>query len=453
MPSADRKQMHVGVFFNHTGHHIASWRHPGAQADAAINLQHYIEITQAAERAGLDFIFFADAVGVREAKPEVLRRSAQYTAYFEPITLLSALSAVTKHIGLVATGTTSFHHPYHIARFFASLDHLSGGRAGWNVVTSGTNAEAYNFGLDEHYEHEARYVRAQEFVKVVQGLWDSWDDDAFPRDKASGFFLDPAKIHKLNHVGEHYKVRGPLNVPRAPQGYPVIFQAGTSEAGRELAAATAEGVFTSELTLEGQRQHYLDVKGRMARYGRNPDEMRILPGLTAVVAPTEAEAHEKWNYLQSLIDPIQGREYLAMLLDADLSACGVDDHLPDLSNARGKVTGTFRNVVAMAERDNLTIRQLYERLAGSRGKLTLVGSVTNVADTMQKWFEAEACDGFILQPSYLPGELTEICNLLIPELQNRKLIRVDYSGKTLRDNLGLRRPESRYAKPQKTAAE
>ena len=447
-----KKQMHVGVFFNHTGHHIASWRHPGAQADAAINLRHYIEMTQTAERAGFDFIFFADAVGVREAKPEVLKRSAQYTAYFEPITLLSALAAVTSHIGLVATATTSFCHPYHVARLFASLDHLSAGRAAWNVVTSGTDAEAYNFGLEEHYEHDARYDRAQEFVQIVKGLWDSWDDDAFPRNKESGMFLDPDKLHKLNHVGAHYKVRGPLNVPRPPQGHPVIFQAGTSEAGRELAAATAEGVFTSQLTLEGQREHFLDVKGRMARYGRRPEEMLILPGLTAVVGATDAEAQDKWNYLQSLIDPIQGREFLAMLLHVDLSNCGLDDQLPDLSHSRDAKSGSFINITTMAKREHLTIRQLYERLAGSRGKLTLIGSVTNVADTMQKWFEAEACDGFILQPSYLPGELDEICAHLVPELQNRGLIRSAYTGHTLRDNLGLRRPASRY-QPQAQAAD
>jgi FMN-dependent oxidoreductase (nitrilotriacetate monooxygenase family) len=441
------RQMHIGVFFNHTGHHIASWRHPGAQADAAINLNHYIELTQTAERAGLDFIFFADAVGVREAKPEVLRRSAQYTAYFEPITLLSALAAVTKHIGLVATATTSYCEPYHVARLYASLDHLSGGRAAWNVVTSGTDAESYNFGRDEHYEHDSRYDRAQEFVQVVKGLWDSWDDDAFPRDKASGMFLDPDKLHQLNHHGKHFKVRGPLNVPRPPQGHPVIFQAGTSEAGRELAAATAEGVFTSQLTLDGQREHYLDVKGRMARYGRHASEMLILPGLTAVVGATDAEAQEKWKFLQSLIDPVQGREFLGMLLQADLSSCGLDDQLPDLSGSKGAKSGSFAAIVQMAGREKLTIRQLYERLAGSRGKLTLIGSVNNVADVMQKWFEAEACDGFILQPSYLPGELNEICSLLVPELQNRGLIRVSYDGHTLRDNLGLRRPVSRYATP------
>ena len=440
------RRMHLGVFFNHTGHHIASWRHPGAQADAAVNIDHYAQIARKAEAAGFDFLFFADSAAVREARPETLSRSAQYTAYFEPITLLSALAMVTSHIGLVATATTSYNEPYHVARKYASLDHISHGRAGWNVVTSGNAAEAYNFGRDAHYAHDLRYDRAREFVDVVKGLWDSWDDDAFIRDKESGQFFDPAKVRPLDHHGAFFKVRGPLNVPRPPQGYPVIFQAGTSEAGRELAAATAEGVFTSELTLQKQLAHYTDVKRRMAAYGRAPEEMRILPGLTAIVARTEAEALDKQRHLQSLVHPIVGRDFLGMLLgDVDLSQCDLDGPLPDLSNAPANEHGTFKSVTALAAAEKLTIRQLYERLAGSRGKLTLVGSVMQVADAMQEWFAAGACDGFILQPSYLPGELDEFADLLVPELQSRGLVRVGYEGTTLRDNLGLGRPASRYA--------
>ena len=440
------RQMHLGVFFNHTGHHIASWRHPNAQADAGINLEHYVEMTRNAEKAGLDFIFFADSAAVREARAESLSRSAQYTAYFEPTTLLSALAMVTKHIGLVATATTSYNEPYNVARRFASIDHISKGRAGWNVVTSGNPAEAYNFGRDEHYEHDARYERAMEFVDVVKGLWDSWDEDAFIRDKESGRFFDPDKLHKLNHHGTHFKVRGPLNIPRPPQGYPVIFQAGTSEAGREICAAHAEGVFTAELHMAGQKAHYDDVKRRMAKYGREPGDMKILPGLTAIAAPTEAEAREKHQYLQSLVHPTLGRDFLGMLLgDVDLSGCDVDGPLPDVSLSKATDHGIFKNIVAMAEKEHLTIRQLYERLAGSRGKLTLVGSVMQVADTMQEWFDNQACDGFILQPSFLPGELDDATRYLIPELQSRGLLRIGYDGTTLRDNLGLQRPRSRYA--------
>src|SRR5262245_41073749 len=239
MSRLSREKMHLGVFFKNTGHHIAAWRHPGAQPDAGVNIQHYAACAQTSERAGFDFLFFADSAAVKNEKNyDVLARTSQYTAYFEPLTLLSALAMVTKHIGLVSTATTSYNEPYHVARKFASLDHISKGRAGWNVVTSGNAAEAWNFGRDEHYEHEARYDRAHEFVEVVHGLWDSWDEDAFPRDKDSGVFLHPEKMHHLNHEGPHFKVRGPLNVPRPPQGYPVIFQAGTSPAGRELAAET-----------------------------------------------------------------------------------------------------------------------------------------------------------------------------------------------------------------------
>lgn len=448
MAEARTTRMQLGVFFNHTGHHIASWRHPKADADAGINIDHYVRLAQTAEAAGLDFLFFADSAATAERRRESLRRSAQYTAYFEPTTLLGALAMVTKRIGLVATATTSYNEPYNVARRFASLDHISKGRAGWNVVTSGNEAEAPNFGRDEHYDHEQRYDRAHEFVRVVHGLWDSWDDDAFPRDKASGVFLEPDRMHHLNHEGPHFKVRGPLNVPRPIQGYPVIFQAGTSEAGRELAAETAEGVFTSNLTAETQKEHYDDVKGRMSKYGRTPDQMKILPGLTAVVAPTREEARAKWDHLQSLIHPQVGMDYLTMLLSTDLTALGLkpEDRFPVLEmHDKVQSQGMFRNIMATAARDKLTVRQMWERLAGSRGKATMIGSVKDVADEMEHWFRLGACDGFILQPSYLPGELDDVCQQLVPELQRRGLTRIGYEGPTLRYHLGLKRPKSRYA--------
>jgi alkanesulfonate monooxygenase len=440
-----REKMHIGMFFKNTGHHIASWRHPDAQPDAGINIQHYAECAVTAEKAGFDFIFFADSVCVREGPIETLSRSAQYIAYFEPLTLLSALAMVTKKIGLVATSTTSYNEPYHVARRYASLDHISNGRAGWNVVTSGMEAEAYNFGRDEHYEHDTRYRRAAEFVQVVQGLWDSWDDDAFLYDREEGRFWDPRKLHTLNHQGEHFKVRGPLNVPRPIQGQPVIFQAGTSQVGRELAAATAEGVFSGELTVERSAAHYADVKGRMRKYGRKPDQMKILPGVTIMVGKTEAEAKEKEEYLASLIHPMVGREYVAMFLGIDLSDCDVDDRVPDRPSSRPK-SGMNASLRALVEREKMTIRQLYERIAGSHGKLTLRGTPAQIADEMENWYENTACDGFIVQPSYMPGDLNDICELLVPELQSRGLIRNGYEGcDTLRDNMGLGRPISRYS--------
>ena len=441
--AAQGGQMALGVFFNHTGHHVASWRHPGACIDAGVNLKHYIELAQTAERAKFHFLFFADWLAVREASNTALSRSAQYTAHFEPLTLLGALSAVTEHIGLICTCTTSYNEPFHIARKIASLDHMSGGRMGWNVVTSSFKAEAYNFGREKHYDHEDRYARAREFVDVVKGLWDSWDDDAFPRDRESGLYLDPAKKHALNHDGEYFRVRGPLNVPRPPQGHPVIVQAGASDTGRELAAATAEVVFTSPLDVAAGKAFYDDVKGRMAKYGRSPHEMKIMPGLNAIVAETDEEANAKAEYLQSLIHPEVGREILSMVLEgADLSKCDLDGPLPELDPM--PEGGTPRGVIAMARRENLTIRQLYQRLAGARGKRSTQGSVKRVADEMEEWFRAGACDGFILQPAYLPGSLNDVTELLVPELQRRGLFRTQYEGKTLRDNLGFARPKSRW---------
>ena len=437
-------RMHLGVFFKNTGHHLAAWMHPDAQMDAGINLQHYVDCVQTAERAGLDFIFFADSLAIRNVDVETLSHSSQYTAYFEPTTLLSCLAMVTKHIGLVSTATTSYNEPYHVARRFASLDHLSAGRAGWNVVTSGNLNEAMNFGREEHYEHDERYRRASEFVEVVKGLWDSWDDDAFLYDRAGGRFFDPGKVHDLNHKGEWFNVQGPLNVPRPPQGYPVIFQAGHSNIGRELAAATAEGVFTGHLLQERSAEHYADLKQRMARYERTPDEIKILPGVTVVCAATEAEAKEKDDYLNSLVHPVVGRAYISSITGLDLSDCDVNDRLPDrpISRVRAAMSA---GVIALAKEENLTIKQLYQRLAGSHGKLSLVGSVSQVADAMQRWFTGHACGGVILQPTHMPGNLDDVCQRLVPELQNRGLLRVGYEGQTLRDHMGLRRPPSRHA--------
>ena len=437
------RRMHLGVFFNHTGHHIASWRHPGAQADAAVNLQHYLELAKSAEAAVLDFCFFADAAGVRDAPFEVLSRSAQYTAYFEPITLLTAMSTVTSRIGLVATASTSYYEPYNIARLFGSLDHISGGRAGLNIVTGGDPSASKNFGRDEHYDHDERYLRAAEFVEVVKGLWDSWDDDAFVRDKETGVFFDPKKVHYLDHRDQFFSVRGPLNCPRPPQGYPVIFQAGFSNAGRELAAQSAEGVFTSGSTFESQKDHYDDVKGRMKKYGRATNQMIVLPGLTPVIGRTDEEAREKNAYLQSLIHPEVGKAFSQHILEADLSAYDLDEPLPTLP-VTPQTSGQARAIRQRAYDHQWTIRDVYLAFAGSRGKLTMVGSHKTVADQMQHWFENEACDGFIFQPPYLPGGLDDITQLLIPELQDRGLAPTEYTGTTLREHMGLQRPLGRW---------
>ena len=440
--------MRLGAFFHPTGNHVAAWLHPQAQVDAGTNFRHYAEITQTAERAKFDLMFVADAVAVRDGKLAALSRWPQYMAYFDPLTLLPALAAVTTHIGLCATATTSYNEPYHIARKFASLDHISGGRAGWNVVTSSNLSEAYNFGREQHYEHGERYERAVEFVEVVQGLWDSWDDDAFLRDRASGRYFDPAKLHVLNHKGEHFSVRGPLNVARAPQGHPVLFQAGSSDVGREVAARFAEGVFTPQHSLDGAREFYRDLKGRMARYGRPPEALKIMPGLNVIVARTKKEAEEKHRFLQSKIHPDVGLELLSNQLgNFDLSEYDLDGPLPDIPESAAALSGvtSMRTIMRWGREERLTIRQIYERFAGARGQRTLIGAPADIVDDMERWFRGYGVDGFLVHPSHLPGGLDDFVALVIPELQSRGLFRTEYEGATLRENMGLARPKSRYA--------
>jgi alkanesulfonate monooxygenase len=447
------RQMRLAAYFNPTGHHVASWRHPRAQADAAVNIKHYVEIARTAERAKFDMIFLADGQATREAHIEALKRSVQFVAHFEPITLLSALAMATDRIGLVATASTTYNEPYNVARKFASLDHISGGRAGWNVVTSGQVAETKNFGKAGVDPHPVRYGRAAEFIQVVEGLWDSWDDDAFVRNVDSGLYFDPAKMHELNHHGAIFDVKGPLNVPRPIQGYPVIVQAGASDEGRELAAQFAEAIFSPHLTLEAAKEYYDDVKGRMAKYGRSPDHLKILPGLSVIVADTDRAAAEDFEFLQSLIHPIVGREILSTMLGSlDLSAYPLDEPLPDpLPGPKGS-KGHYDSIVAMARRENLTIRQLGARVAGARGKNAIHGSPAKVADYMEEWFTKRACDGFCVMPPYIPGAHDDFCRLVIPELQRRGLFRTEYEGTTLREHLGLPRPESRYAAKQLRSA-
>jgi N-acetyl-S-(2-succino)cysteine monooxygenase len=440
--------MKLGAFFHPTGNHVAAWLHPEAQIDAGTNFRHYAQITQTAERGKFDLMFVADAVAVRDGKLAALSRWPQYMAYFDPLTLLPALAAVTTHIGLCATATTSYNEPYHIARKFASLDHISGGRAGWNVVTSSNIAEAYNFGREQHYEHGERYDRAVEFVDVVRGLWDSWDDDALLRDRASGHYFDPAKLHVLNHKGKHFSVRGPLNVARPPQGHPVLFQAGSSEVGREVAARFAEGVFTPQHSLADAQDFYRDLKKRMAKYDRPPEAVKIMPGLNAIVGRTAREAKEKHRFLQSKIHPDVGLELLSNAVGGfDLSEYDIDGPLPEIPDGYGVLSGqtSMKNVVGWAREEGLTIRQIYERFAGARGQRTLIGSPIDIADDMEKWFRSYGVDGFLVHPPYLPGGLNDFVDLVIPELQSRGLFRIEYEGATLRENMGLARPKSRYA--------
>jgi alkanesulfonate monooxygenase len=447
--NADGK-MRLAAYYNPTGHHVASWRHPRAQADASFNIDHYIEIAQTTERAKFDLLFLADTNATREAAIEAISRSVQFVAHFEPMTLLSALAMVTKKIGLVGTVSTSWNEPYHIARKFASLDHISRGRSGWNIVTSGQHAEARNFGRDAAYEHADRYERAREVVNIVLGLWDSWDDDAFVIDVESGLYFDPAKMHELKWQSERYKVHGPLNVPRCPQGYPLLVQAGASDDGRETAAMFAEAIFSPHLNIPAAKAYYDDVKGRLPKYDREPDHVKILPGLSAIVRPTEEEANRDFEFLQSLIHPIVGREILATMLHVDLSDFDMDKPLPSLPAREG---GTIESILEMARQENLTIRQLGQRVAGARGKNVIKGTPQQIADYMEEWFVKGACDGFTIMPPYIPGALDDFCQLVVPELQRRGLFRTEYSGMTLRDHLGIPRPESRYVRKTISGAE
>ena len=449
MSRDSKRQISLGAFFHPTGNHVASWLHPGSQADAGTNIDHYIAITRTAERGCFDMMFLADALATRDGNLDALQRWPQYMAYFEPTTLLAALAVSTSRIGLVCTATTSYNEPYDIARRFASLDHISKGRIGWNVVTSANLTEAYNFGRAEHYQHGERYERALEFVEVVRGLWDSWEDDAFLRDRDSAVYFDPAKLHYLHHKGGTFSVRGPLNVARPPQGHPVLFQAGSSETGREAAARFAEGVFTPQHTLAGAQAFYADVKGRMAKYGRAPDHMRIMPGLNAIAGRTDAEARDKHAELQALIHPDVGLELLSNAVgNFDLRPYDIDGKLPPevFTHTSNAGVTSRQNVLNWAREEDLTIRQLYERFAGARGQRTLVGSAVTIADEMEAWFRGRGCDGFLIQPSHLPEGLDDFVELVVPELQQRGLLRTEYKGTTLREHMGLPRPASRYAR-------
>ncbi|AJE47047.1 alkanesulfonate monooxygenase [Celeribacter indicus] len=432
-------KMRLGAFLTATGQHIAAWRHPDVQADGGINLQEYIRIVKIAEAGKFDMMFLADNAGIWDRELESDGRSSR-AGYFEPITLLSALSAVTEKIGLVATATTSFNEPYTIARKYASLDHLSGGRAGWNLVTSANAAEAYNYGLDVHLLHAERYNRAEEFADVVTGLWETWEDDALLFDKEGGRFFDPDKLKLLNHAGKYFKVRGPLNVPRTPQGRPVMVQAGSSEPGKELAARTAEVVFTAQPKLEDGIAFYADLKGRLARYGRTPCELKIMPGLSPVVGATREEAQAKFRELQDLIDPDVALGMLSSMAGHDLSGYPLDGPFPDLSDSdSGK--GRLKVLTDTARRENMTIRELANHIAGTRGHNLVIGTPTEIADQMEEWFASEAADGFNIMPQALPGSLSDFVDLVIPELRKRGLFRDEYEGTTLRENLGLPWPE------------
>ena len=445
--------MKLGLFLHGPGQHIAAWRDPAVDPGAGMSLQHYVQLAQLGERALFDFVFNADTQATFGPDDLDVWKRNTVGQRIEPLTLLGALAAVTRHIGLVATATTTYLEPFHVARIFASLDQLSEGRSGWNLVTSSAPAEALNFSHAAHAPHGDRYDRASEFVQVVLGLWDTWEDDAFVMDKAAGLFFDPAKLHMLNHRGKHFSVRGPLMISRSPQGRPVIVHAGQSEAGRALAAQSAEVVFSVEQSVEKAREFYADLKSRAARHGRSPESIKIMPGVQAVIGRSKAEAEDKYERLQSLIHPELGVAYLSEMLGADISGHPLDGPLPDVPLTNSQ-QGRQKVIIELARRENLTIRQLYKKVAGTRAHRTICGTASDIADSLEHWYKTGAADGFNILSLTYPDGFADFTDQVVPELQRRKLFRTAYEGRTLRENLGLPRPANRFAEAKRqTAAE
>lgn len=425
--------IHLNAFLMGVGHHEAAWRHPRTDENSVLDVGHFQNLGRIAERGKLDSVFFADglAVGANVAR--------NTPSVFEPITLLSAIATVTEHVGLIATASTSYNTPFTLARAFASLDHISAGRAGWNIVTSAGADEAANFGLDGIPEHHVRYARADEFVRVALQLWDSWEPGSLVLDTATGRFADPDKVHRINHEGELFRVRGPLNVPRSPQGRPLLVQAGSSDAGKDFAARYAEAVFTAQRTLTDGTRFYRDLKGRLARYGRSRDELKILPGIVAFLGSTQAEADALEREFTELISPDYALSQLSNMLGIDVTRHDLDTPLPPL----GDVTviegnkSRFQLVKDLAEREQLTVRELIGKLGGGRGHRSFTGTPEALADDIERWVTAGAADGFNIMPPYLPGGLEVFVDHVVPILRRRGLFRTEYGGDTLRANYGL----------------
>jgi alkanesulfonate monooxygenase len=437
----ETRQLHLGAFMRPATIHTGGWRFPGAAPDANFNFPLIKSFAQKLEAAKFDAFFMADHLAVLNMPIDALKRSATPTS-FEPFTLLPALAAVTTHLGLVATGSTTYDEPYHVARRFASLDHISGGRAGWNIVTTSNPDASKNFGLEEALDHADRYARAREFYDVVTGLWDSWDEDAFLQDPESGIYSDPEKMHVLDHKGKYFSVRGPLNIARPVQGWPLIVQAGSSDAGRQLAAETAEAVFTSHSDLAAGQAFYADVKARTEKAGRNPDHIKILPACFVVIGDSVKEAKEKRAILDSLVHSDSAIASLSIALGHDASKFDPDGPLPEIPESNASKSGRAR-AIAMAERENLTVRQLAQRLGGYSGA-AMVGTPETIADEMAEWLETRGSDGFTIMFSHLPGGLDDFCGRVVPELQRRGLFRREYEGTTLREHLGLPRPKNQF---------
>jgi len=425
-------KMHLGLFVLGTGHHVAGWRVDGAEAGAE-NFKLIERIAQTAERAKFDLVFFADALNTGpKVHPSVMVR-------LEPLTLLAALATTTTHIGLGATASTTYSDPYNLARAFASIDHISGGRAAWNVVTGAFAEAAANFGHASHPPHDLRYAIAREFVQVVKGLWDSWEDGAILMDKKSGQFADISKMHELNHKGQYFSVKGPLNISRPPQGYPVLIQAGASDTGRDLAASIAEIVFAVQQDIEIAKATAADLRQRAEKFGRNPAHMKIMPGVCPIIGESEADAKAKLRMLGEFSDPASALKVLSERLGQDLSSYPLDGPVPTLPPST-IMQGHAVTLTALAKKHNMTLRELRDYAASAMGHRLLVGTPEQVADGLEEWFTAGAADGFNIMPPWFPGAFDDFVNEVVPILQKRGLFRTEYNGRTLRDHLGLPRP-------------
>ncbi|QNG17674.1 LLM class flavin-dependent oxidoreductase [Rhodococcus triatomae] len=436
-----RRKLHLNAFLMATGHHEAAWRLPESDPNANLDIDHYISLAQTAERGKFDSVFLADSPVLfthTERRP---------SGKLEPTIILTAIAAATKKIGLIATASTSYNEPFNLARRFASLDFVSGGRAGWNIVTTAGAEAAQNFGLDDTPAHRTRYERAAEFVEVSTKLWDSWEDDAIVADKDAAIHGDSSKVHVIGHEGEFFKVRGPLNVPRSPQGYPLLVQAGSSEDGKEFAARYSEAIFTAQPTLEEGKAFYADVKDRVSRVGRDPEQVLILPGIVPVIGDTEEEARELEAELERLISPEYARAQLASRFGVEPHELALDEELPEDLPSEDEIEGAksrYTLIVELARREKLTVRQLIGRLGGGRGHRTFAGTAQQVADTIEHWFTNDAADGFNIMPAVLPSGLEKFVDQVVPILQERGLLRTEYTESTLRGHYGLARPENQF---------
>jgi len=420
-----------------------AWRLDPRHSHDRMKLADYVHLVQTAERGLIDIFFLADSYGIREDRVGLAAmRGFSNVVTPDAFTLLSTLVTASRHIGLVATASTTYNEPYHLARRLATLDHLSDGRAGWNVITSTIDAEALNFGLDRQLSNEARYARARECLEVVRALWDSWDDDALVLDPATRCYFDETRVHRLDHQGANFRVRGPLNMPRPPQGHPLVCQAGASEAGWEFAAERADIMYGKAISLAEAQRFYREVKGRMGRHGRTPDQLKILPGLVAVVGRTEREARDKFRAVQDCLTEAEGRSILTHLLPGiDLSGVGLDEPVPETP----EIEQAARRFRIFLSRDGarLTVRQAIDYASAGIGHLTLIGTPEQVAGEMIRWVEAEGADGFNLMPHILPQGLEDFVDLVVPALQERGAFKQAYADGTLRDKLGLPRPPGR----------